>query len=197
VLTSFDTKGWTVKRGPRRGPTAHREFIDANGMLTSWSAALIQQGRDVRMAHRSTCDVMELLGGKLGRALKRNVKWATSGWAALELVAPFATTTPSLQIYVTDECFAGPLSTAITESGLREVDEGGRVTVWRADPRILELTHEYLGLPVVDAPRLYADLSSLGGRGQDAADHLRSELIDPLRTTSLRRENHDTASQST
>jgi len=32
----------------------------------------------------------------------------------------------------------------------------------------------------VSAPRLFADLSSFGGRGGDAADQVKSELIDPL-----------------
>jgi hypothetical protein len=32
----------------------------------------------------------------------------------------------------------------------------------------------------VSAPRLLADLSSFGGRGGDAADHVKEELIDPL-----------------
>jgi hypothetical protein len=35
-------------------------------------------------------------------------------------------------------------------------------------------------MPVVSAPRLYADLSSLQARGQDAADHIKTLLIDPL-----------------
>jgi len=33
------------------------------------------------------------------------------------------------------------------------------------------------GVPVVSAPRLYADLRSLGGRGEEAAQHVREELI--------------------
>ena len=35
-------------------------------------------------------------------------------------------------------------------------------------------------IPVVSAPRLFADLSSFGGRDGDAADHVKAELIDPL-----------------
>jgi hypothetical protein len=63
---------------------------------------------------------------------------------------------------------------------LREVDEGGRVTFWPADPRVLELASKFQALPVVSAPRLFADLSSFGARGQDAADHVKEQLIDPL-----------------
>ena len=32
----------------------------------------------------------------------------------------------------------------------------------------------------MSAPRLFADLSSFGGRGGDTADHVKEQLIDPL-----------------
>jgi len=184
VLKAFDGEKWTAKRGPARGPAAHRELIDADGMLASWSAAVAAYRGEVRVAHRATRDVMGLLHGELGAALNRHVTWAASGWAGLELAAPFATTTPTLHLYVADEDFAGPLSTAMKEGGLREVDEGGRVNFWRADRRVLELADEHGALPVADAPRLYADLASFDARGQDAADHVKRELIDPLHPVS-------------
>lgn len=53
---------------------------------------------------------MTLLREDVAPALDREVDWAVSGWAGLELAAPFTTTTPSLQIYVADTGFAGPLS---------------------------------------------------------------------------------------
>ena len=66
--------------------------------------------------------------------------------------APFATTTPSLHIYIADAEFAGPLSNATEEAGLREGDEGGRVTFWAADPRLLKLAERVDGIPVVSPP---------------------------------------------
>lgn len=195
VLKAFDAKGWTIKRGPARGPGAYRDLIDANAMLAAWSAAAAEQRGDIRIAHRATRDVMALLRGALGAALNRGVTWAASGWAGLELAAPFATTTPSLHIYVADEDFAGPLSAAIEDGGLREVDEGGRVTFWRADQRIFRLTGMQRGLPVASPPRLYADLSSLGARGQDAADHVKSELVNPLHPASLPRSSRANAAE--
>jgi hypothetical protein len=180
VLSMFDTQGWTIKRGPARGPSAYREILDADAMLSAWSVAVVQDARDTRIAHRATRDVMTLLAGELREALEENSSWAVSGWAGLELTAPFTTTVPSVHIYVADEDFAGPLTAAIGAAGLREVDEGGRVIFWRADPRILHLAGRKNEVPVVSAPRLYADLSSLQARGQDAADHVKAVLIDPL-----------------
>jgi hypothetical protein len=180
VLRAFDAQGWTAKHGPSRGPGSHRTLVDADGLLAAWSAAVGSSPRATRSAHRATKDVMTLLRDNLAPALDRTAGWAVSGWAGLELAAPFATTTPSLHIYVADTAFAAPLSDAMEEAGLREVDEGGRVIFWAADARIFTFARQAEGVPVVSAPRLFADLSSFGGRGGDAADHVKTELIDPL-----------------
>ncbi len=180
VLKAFDDSGWTAKRGTARGPGAYRQLIDAEGMLASWSAAVADAPRPTRIAHRTTNDVMALLRANLAPALDQSMAWAVSGWAGLELTAPFATTTPNLHLYIADAGFAGPLSDAIKEADLREVDEGGRVTFWAVDPRALKLAQRIGDIPVVSAPRLFADLSSFGGRGGDAADHVKEQLIEPL-----------------
>jgi hypothetical protein len=180
VLKAFDGQGWTAKHGALRGTGAHRVLVDADGLLAAWSAAVADSPRTTRIAHRATKDVMALLRNDLVPVLGRTVGWAVSGWAGLELAAPFTTTTPSLHIYIADTDFATPLSDAIEEAGLREVDEGGRVTFWAADARVFSCSQRVGDVPVVSAPRLFADLSSFGGRGGDAADHIKSELIDPL-----------------
>jgi hypothetical protein len=180
VLKAFDYQGWTVKHGASRGPGAQRRLVEADGLLAAWSAAVADSPRPIRLAHRATKDVMALLHNDLIPALERTMDWAVSGWAGLELAAPFATATSSLHIYVADTAFAAPLSDAIEEAGLHEVDEGGRVTFWAADARIFAFSRQVEGIPVVSAPRLFADLSSFAGRGGDAADHVKEELIDPL-----------------
>ena len=180
VLKAFDGQGWTVKHGASRGPRAQRRLVDADGLLAAWSAAVADSPHATRIAHRATKDVMAFLREDLVPALKRTSGWAVSGWAGLELAAPFATTTPSLHVYIADADFAAPLSDAIGGAGLREVDEGGRVTFWAADARIFAFSRRVEDVPVVSAPRLFADLSSFGGRGGDAADHVKAELIDPL-----------------
>ncbi len=180
VLKAFDDQGWTAKHGPSRGAGSYRGLVDGDGLLAAWSAA-VADSRDVtRIAHRATNDPMALLRRDLAPALDQAVDWAVSGWAGLELVAPFASTTPNLHIYIADTEFAAPLSEAIEEASLREVDEGGRVTFWAADARVFTSARRVEQIPVVSAPRLFADLSSFPGRGGDAADHVKAELIDPL-----------------
>lgn len=187
VLSAFDRQRWTLKRGPARGPHAHRELVDPDAMLASWAQALAAQPRRTRIAHRAGRDVMRLLHEDLAPALNLNTRWSLSGWGALELIAPFATTTPTLQLYVADSDFAGPLSETLAQAGLREVDEGGRVTFWSIDARALAFTTRRDGITVASPPRVYADLTELGPRGLDGAAHLKGQAIDPLHAGSRRR----------
>jgi hypothetical protein len=190
VLLAFDRRGWTVKRGTMRGPGARRELVDADGLLAAWSSATGELPRTTRLAHRATQDAMSLLYDNIAPAFGHRIGWAVSGWAGLELTAPFATTTPSLHIYIARADFTGPLSEAIEQANLHEVDEGGRVVFWAADHHVLSLASHQKEIPVVSPPRLYADLSSFGARGQDAADHVREQVIDPLHLSSTTHEEH-------
>jgi hypothetical protein len=180
VLTGFDRAGWTRKQGSQRGPKGWRLLVEPDGLLSAWSAAIEEAPRRQRLGHRATRDAMALLHDALAPALDENTTWALSGWAAGELVAPFMTAVPSLHIYVAQEQFAGPLTEAMEEAEVREVEEGARIVFWAADPRVLALRTRDRAFPVVSFPRLYADLTALGGRGHDAADHIKSELIDPF-----------------
>jgi hypothetical protein len=180
VLAGFDRAGWTRKVGAQRGPGAWRILADPDGFLSAWSAAIEEEPRKRRLGHRATRDAMALLSEALAPALDKATQWALSGWAGAEASAPFMTAVPTLHIYVAVDQFAGPLSEAMETAGVREVEEGARVVFWAADQRVLALAEQDGGLPVVSRPRLYADLSALGGRGHDAAEHLKSELIDPL-----------------
>ncbi len=190
VLKVFDEQGWTVKRGPVRGPSAYRELGDAEGMLDAWSRRLIDAPRETRYAHRAGSDPMDLLTNALRPALDEHVQWAVSGWAGLELAAPYATGVPSLHIYVPAEDFVSGLSLAVKTAGLREVKDAGLVTFWATERRIVRLASAHGGIPVVSPPRLYADLDGLGGRGHDAAAHVRRELIEPLHTHGSRQVAH-------
>jgi hypothetical protein len=179
VLQDFDAQGWTAKSGPARGRGAHRELVDPDGLLTAFTVALGEQQRVVRLAHRAVQDPLTFFRSDLRPALDQHVDWALSGWGGLELAAPLVSMVPGLHIYVSEDDFVGALTAAIAEAGLREVSEGARVTFWRADGRVLRLGEHHNGTPLVSPPRLYADLSSFGARGQDAADHIKRELIDP------------------
>ena len=60
---------------------------------------------------------------------------------------------------------------------LESLDEGARVEFRAVSRLVLSLATKRLELPVVSAPRLYADLRALDDRGEEAADHVRQELL--------------------
>ena len=180
VLQAFDARGWTRKRGPQRGPSSHRVLDDPAGLLNAWTSVSAEADFERRFAHGVAEAPMDLLRGDVGASLNEHVRWAVTGWAATELIAPVMTEIPSLQLYVAEDDFYGPLTDAIRESGLREVDEGGSVEFWSARSGALALSEPRDDLLVASAPRVYADLIRLGGRGEDAAQHLQREVIAPL-----------------
>jgi hypothetical protein len=181
LLSTFDRRGWTVKLGPTRGRGSRRELVDPGGLLVEWSKGILE-GEDpvVREASRTIAEIGEFLRQNLAPALGQNVNWALGGWAASEELAPYLTTLPTLQIYVHEDDLWEPLDEALLAAGLKEVGEGGRVQFKRASSNVLERATSTNGLTVVSAPRAYADLLRLGPRGEEAAEHLKEAVIDPL-----------------
>jgi hypothetical protein len=179
ALQRFDEEGWTVKFGPQRGSTAVRELSDPAGLLDAWAVAAASQDRELRLAHRTMRSPLGFLEDELATALDDEVRWALSGWAAAHLLAPISDAVPSLQIYVHEDDFAGPLDRSIRAAGLTDVADGGRVAFFPAHPSILVLAQPRpTGAAIVSPPRVYADLLYMGGRGEDAALHLREEALD-------------------
>jgi hypothetical protein len=164
--------------GAGRGPTGVRRLAAAASLLDAWAAHIGGGVHERVLTHRVLRDPMTFLREELAPVLTGSMPWAASGWAGLEVAAPFVTAVPVLQIYVPTEASAdGRLRTTMQAAGLREVDEGARVEFWTASATALSLSSTTAGVPVVSAPRLYADLRALGGRGEEAAQHVREELI--------------------
>lgn len=181
TLAQFDRRGWTRKLGSERGSGAHRVLEDGDGLLRNWADHVASESRPAIQAHAIVKEPFTFVRESLAPALNQVGDWALSGWAGLELEAPFATQVPTLHVYVPEGSFDdGRLEGVLSRGRLRRVDEGGRVILWPADTTALRLkkTSERDQLPVVSAPRLYADLLSFGGRGVDAAEHVREMLID-------------------
>jgi hypothetical protein len=181
TLAQFDKRDWTRKTGDERGRGARRVVKDRDGMLRSWAAHVAGEPRSAIQAHATIKDPFVFLDRSLRPALEDIGFWALSGWAALELEAPYASQVPVLHLYVPRARFDdGRLEAMLRESDLRLVEDGGRVIFWPAEPATLRLRKlsKSRRLPVVSAPRLYADLLALGGRGVDAAEHVRETLFD-------------------
>jgi hypothetical protein len=178
VLGAFDAEGWTAKSGTQRGPGATRQIIDPSRLLDAWTDAITSRAAERRFAERIFNDPMQFLTDQLAPALdEHDIRWAVTGWAAAEQLAPFATTIPTLQVYVEDLAFRGPLTMLMEDVPIREVQSGGRIEFRSAGERLLVLADQHDGIRLASTPRVYADLLALGGRGQDAAQHLREEVI--------------------
>jgi hypothetical protein len=179
TLQHFDKQGWTEKSGASRGPSTERRLAEPAALLDAWADFVTNSERAPVLAHRNLPDPMSFLRQDLARAFaEREIGWAASGWAGLELAAPFATAVPVLHLYVADATLLdGRLREVMAELQLQEVKEGARVEFLAAEHGPLSLAKAKNGLNVVSPPRLYADLRALGGRAEDAADHAREVLI--------------------
>jgi hypothetical protein len=178
VLRQLSARGWVKKTGGSRGVGSGWQLADAAGLLDAWTACLVGHRPETVGAHRVLRDPMQFARTELAQALSSEMKWALTGWAGLELAAPYVTTVPVIQVAVDANALVdGRLREAMRSLGLREVMEGARIEFSALSKFSLSLAREFHGLPVASRPRLYAELQALRGRGEEAAEHVRQELI--------------------
>ena len=178
LLRQFSARNWVDKVGGSRGVGSGWRLVDPAALLDAWTQHVATHPPETVLAHRVLRDPMQFAKTDLERALNPRMKWALSGWAGLEIAAPFVTTVPVIHVAVEAKALLdGRLRDAMRATRLREVDEGARVEFRALSPFVLSLAMAQRALPVVSAPRLYADLRALGGRGEEAADHVREELL--------------------
>lgn len=170
VLRAFERQGWVQSTGAERGKSARRILADRYGLINSWAEGIAEKPAERLIAHALTQDLMGFLRRELMPRLNQHARWAVTGWAGGELLAPFASVVPVLQIYV-DEANFGP--DLIRSVGLTPVDEGGSIEFWSAGHVALMLASRTDDQLLVASPaRVFADLKSLGERGEEAANHL-------------------------
>jgi hypothetical protein len=178
VLRQFNARGWVEKVGGSRGVGSGWRVADPAALLDAWTLQLVDHQPERVLAHRVLRDPLQFARSDLARALNQGMTWALTGWAGLEVAAPFVTTVPVLHVAVEAKALVdGRLREAMRVAKLREVTEGARVEFRALSPFVLSLAMSQRGLRVVSAPRLYADLRALGGRGEEAASHVREELL--------------------
>ncbi|MGH9896930.1 MAG: type IV toxin-antitoxin system AbiEi family antitoxin, partial [bacterium] len=179
VMRAFDSLGWTVRHGGKSGRRTWRELSNPGAMLDSWARQVGTREWHKLLGHHATRDLMRFAEMTLRDALGwDDATWALTTWAGLEAVAPFVSVVPVVQVYVSAERFAGGLGDVFRSADLREVEDGARVEFWEADFRLVTQQGLTTKIPVASTPRLYADLFALGGRGTDAAQHLRETKLD-------------------
>lgn len=177
VLVMLDEEGYTAKVGPERGPTSTRHLREPGRLLSDWAGHYARSARkerraDLHMMSRDPREWTEFAGGRLG-----NLPWAASGWVGADAIAPFATHVPDMILYVADDSFGDALSRLTIDGEAPQVDRGGRIHLRSAPSYIFDFTTTSVFGSVASPMRVYADLLRAGGRGVEAAEHLRGVSI--------------------
>ena len=176
VLQSFDARGYTRKEGSSRGRTARRFPVDPARLLSDWAGWYREQSKIDILMHTIWGTARSFISDELS-VITPATGWAVTDWLAVDLRAPIMTDVPTVSIYVDHAIFDTTLESRAEEAGLRRVESGGRVRFLRADAVALKDAETVDGIRVVSPIRLFGDLLRLGGRGEDAAEHLRSTAI--------------------
>ena len=154
----------------RRGRNAARRVHDPDRLLDEYAAATAAAMPAVTLAVGVTWRDFVAELREIGRRWDDgNVAWAATGAAVL---APHLATVTTGEIYVDRATIAG-IEAAAARADLHPI-EGGRLTLRPfPTPTARRLAETRGDLRVAPWPRVYADLRTMGVRGEEAAEHLR------------------------
>ena len=172
LLSQFSARSWVEKVGGSRGVGSGWRLVDPAALLDAWTQHLAAH-RPRRCSHIASCATRCNSRTRPARALSPRMPWALSGWAGLEIAAP-RTTVPVIHVAVEAKALDSRLRDAMRAASCAK-SMSARVA--SAPPPSFSHSATQCTLPVVSAPRLYADLHALGGRGEEAAHHVREELL--------------------
>ena len=174
VLTDFGL----LEADAGRGRDSARRVADYNQLLADYASAVEAVPPSISLqigvTWRDTIDGIVQTGAKWDKA---KVAWATSGVVAANVIAPHLTTVSAADVYVDADTVLG-LEAAAATAGLRPI-EGGRLTI-RPFPSVTvrRLATRVDGIMVAPWPRVFADVRTVGVRGEEAAEHLREVVRD-------------------
>lgn len=177
VLRQFDEQRYTTKAGAERGVTATRELRDPGRMLSDWAGQYAVAGGpgsgvEFHVPWREPKSSISLLDEVLD-----DVEWAAASEAAAHELAPYLTHVPIVEAYVSGQLLTEARARLKRHPDVTEVQIGGRIRLYPADPYVLQLAEETPGARVVSPVRVYADLLRHAGRSAEAAEHLRETII--------------------
>jgi hypothetical protein len=155
-----------------RGRAAGRRVADASALLTAYADAADALRPSERLAIGVTWrDPVAGLAGAGRVWTSAGIQWCATGAVAASILAPHLTQVGTTEVYVDANTLAGLEAVAAT-AHLKPI-EGGRLTL-RPFPTqgVRRLATEVGGLRLAPWPRVYADLRTIGVRGEEAAEHL-------------------------
>jgi hypothetical protein len=161
-----------------RGRHSGRKLTDPDAFLDAYAAAAerLRPPTSLRVGVLWRDPIRGVIeAGQAWRDAK--IDWAVTSALSSAALAPVLTQVTPMEVYVTGRT-PGDLRTAAAAAGLHEID-GGRLLL-RPFPTPVNgtVTSQIKpGLISVLWPRAYADLRTAGVRGEDAAGHLREEML--------------------
>lgn len=176
VLRQFDEQRYTAKIGAERGSSAGRELRDPGRMLSDWA------GHHAGSSPRPTAE-FHVPWREHQRSLSMftesfsDVRWAVTGVAAADRTAPYLTSVPTVDVYVSSSTLPDALRLLSSQDDVTPVDQGGRIRVFSGNEFIFRLADQEDGLSVASPVRVYSDLLRYGGRTAEAAEYLREAAI--------------------
>ncbi len=155
-----------------RGRAAGRRIADASTLVTAYANAADALRPPERLAIGVTWRDPVAGLPDAGRAwTSAGIAWCATGAVAAAILAPHLTQVGATEVYVDADTLVG-LEAVAAEARLKPI-EGGRLTLRPLPTQgVRRLATESGGLRLAPWPRVYADLRTLGVRGEEAAEHL-------------------------
>jgi len=170
VLARLEEEGVIVAEGS--GPQRVRRVTNRAALLDLWAEEQLDRPRRTlgHLLAQTPQKLIQQLATELGRA---GIDYALTGAAAANLVAPFVTTIPVVEVWVAET--AAPEQLAATAD---PVDDGQNVVFLQAKHDTpLAFREQRQDIWLANRFRLYADLRRDPRRGREQADHLREQVI--------------------
>jgi hypothetical protein len=176
ALKFLDRSGF-LEAPTARGPLSGRHVTDPDALLDAYAAAAERLRPPISL--RVGALWRDPLKGVIDAGRQwhaASIRWAVTGALSAAVIAPLLAEPTPTEIYVTGRTI-GDLRQAAEISGLRVI-EGGRILLRPFPTPARDVIAEEIkpGLFSMLWPRSYADLRTVGVRGEDAAEHLREEM---------------------
>lgn len=167
-----------LTKATARGPRAARRVVDRHALLDAYAAAAERLRSPISIPvgvlWRDPIAGVVTIGRRWDAA---GIDWAATSALSASLLAPMQTEIAPMEIYVPGRTL-GDLRRAALATGLQEMTGGRLVLRPFPTPAGAKLTEQNVkGFRSMLWPRVYADLRTTGVRGEDAAEHLREEML--------------------
>lgn len=174
VLQQFEGANYIAKIGTERGSSARRFLRNPSALLSDWAGWHTDRRLktvEMQTLWRSSDQSLNWLQSAVMG------EWAVTGWLGADLLAPFSTAVPTVACYVEQRVFERAVEKLLNDENIDQASTNGRISVAPAEKHVLNLADLRSQPPVVSPIRVYGDLLRIGGRGEEAAQHLREVAI--------------------